>query len=202
MNLINSLLKEEEYIRVDLTNVLCQCNINLIKRNVNFKFIKFHWRIFSRQQWGYKIHCWSRTSRTTIVLSRKLAATPWSRSATRSLDLVSFCNSAVILEVMWVFFSLRFCRPSPGGVGDNGVQGVRGKGLPHVIYCRLWRWPDLQSHHELRAIEHCEYAFTQKRDEVCVNPYHYQRIQTPGTWGSEGQTEHRSPYYYPRASSN
>lgn len=73
-------------------------------------------------------------------------------------------------------------RPSPGGVGDNGVQGVRGKGLPHVIYCRLWRWPDLQSHHELRAIEHCEYAFTQKRDEVCVNPYHYQRIQTPGKW--------------------
>lgn len=64
-------------------------------------------------------------------------------------------------------------------MGDNGVQGVRGKGLPHVIYCRLWRWPDLQSHHELRAIEHCEYAFSQKRDEVCVNPYHYQRIQTP-----------------------
>ena len=71
-------------------------------------------------------------------------------------------------------------RPSPGGVGDNGVQAVRGKGLPHVVYCRLWRWPDLQSHHELRAIEHCEYAFTQKRDEVCVNPYHYQRIQNPG----------------------
>uniref|UniRef100_A0A8C5F292 Mothers against decapentaplegic homolog n=1 Tax=Gopherus evgoodei TaxID=1825980 RepID=A0A8C5F292_9SAUR len=53
------------------------------------------------------------------------------------------------------------------------------KGLPHVIYCRLWRWPDLHSHHELKAIENCEYAFNLKKDEVCVNPYHYQRVETP-----------------------
>lgn len=55
------------------------------------------------------------------------------------------------------------------------------KGLPHVIYCRLWRWPDLHSHHELRAMELCEFAFNMKKDEVCVNPYHYQRVETPGT---------------------
>lgn len=54
------------------------------------------------------------------------------------------------------------------------------KGLPHVIYCRLWRWPDLHSHHELRAIDTCEFAFNLKKDEVCVNPYHYQRVETPG----------------------
>lgn len=54
------------------------------------------------------------------------------------------------------------------------------KGLPHVIYCRLWRWPDLHSHHELRAMELCEFAFNMKKDEVCVNPYHYQRVETPG----------------------
>ena len=54
------------------------------------------------------------------------------------------------------------------------------QGLPHVIYCRLWRWPDLQSHHELRALDCCEFAFHLKRDEVCVNPFHYQRIETPG----------------------
>ena len=53
------------------------------------------------------------------------------------------------------------------------------KGLPHVIYSRLWRWPDLQSHHELRAIDNCEFAFNLKRDEVCVNPYHYNRVETP-----------------------
>ncbi|XP_035225277.1 mothers against decapentaplegic homolog 3-like isoform X1 [Stegodyphus dumicola] len=62
---------------------------------------------------------------------------------------------------------------------DGRLQVSHRKGLPHVIYCRLWRWPDLQSHHELRAIESCEFAFNLKRDEVCVNPYHYLRIETP-----------------------
>ncbi|KAK7791121.1 hypothetical protein R5R35_003773 [Gryllus longicercus] len=62
---------------------------------------------------------------------------------------------------------------------DGRLQVSHRKGLPHVIYCRLWRWPELQSHHELRAIEACEFAFNLKRDEVCVNPYHYQRIETP-----------------------
>uniref|UniRef100_A0A7N6ACX8 Mothers against decapentaplegic homolog n=1 Tax=Anabas testudineus TaxID=64144 RepID=A0A7N6ACX8_ANATE len=59
------------------------------------------------------------------------------------------------------------------------LQVSHRKGLPHVIYCRLWRWPDLQSHHELRAVDHCEFAFHTKKDEVCVNPYHYQRVETP-----------------------
>ncbi len=63
---------------------------------------------------------------------------------------------------------------------DGRLQVSQRKGLPHVIYCRLWRWPDLQTHHELHALENCEYAFQLKRDEVCVNPYHYQRVETPG----------------------
>uniref|UniRef100_A0A8C7ZHJ1 Mothers against decapentaplegic homolog n=1 Tax=Oryzias sinensis TaxID=183150 RepID=A0A8C7ZHJ1_9TELE len=62
---------------------------------------------------------------------------------------------------------------------DGRLQVSHRKGLPHVIYCRLWRWPDLQSHHELRAVDHCEFAFNTKKDEVCVNPYHYQRVETP-----------------------
>ncbi|EZA55005.1 Mothers against decapentaplegic-like protein [Ooceraea biroi] len=116
----------------------------------------------------------------------------WSEKAVKSL--VKKLKKSAGLEELEKAITTQSCntkciaipRPSPGSVGDNGVQGVRGKGLPHVIYCRLWRWPDLQSHHELKAIEHCEYAFTQKRDEVCVNPYHYQRIQTPGTPASVG----------------
>ncbi|KAG8506193.1 Mothers against decapentaplegic-3 [Galemys pyrenaicus] len=62
---------------------------------------------------------------------------------------------------------------------DGRLQVSHRKGLPHVIYCRLWRWPDLHSHHELRATELCEFAFNMKKDEVCVNPYHYQRVETP-----------------------
>lgn len=62
---------------------------------------------------------------------------------------------------------------------DGRLQVSHRKGLPHVIYCRLWRWPDLQSHHELRAVEHCEFAFQHKKDEVCINPYHYTRVETP-----------------------
>ncbi|KAJ1527041.1 hypothetical protein ONE63_008582 [Megalurothrips usitatus] len=66
----------------------------------------------------------------------------------------------------------------PGDASTSRLPPLR-KGLPHVIYCRLWRWPDLQSHHELRAIETCQFAFSLKRDDVCVNPYHYQRIESP-----------------------
>jgi len=62
---------------------------------------------------------------------------------------------------------------------DGRLQVSQKKGLPHVIYCRLWRFPDLQSHHELKAVEHCGYAFHLRREEVCVNPYHYTKIDQP-----------------------
>lgn len=52
------------------------------------------------------------------------------------------------------------------------------KGLPHVIYCRVWRWPDLQSHHELKPIESCQFPFSAKHKEVCINPYHYKRVES------------------------
>ncbi|KAH1014722.1 hypothetical protein HUJ05_012563 [Dendroctonus ponderosae] len=67
---------------------------------------------------------------------------------------------------------------SKPGVDLGNIQQQR-KGLPHVIYCKLWRWPELQSQHELRALEHCEYAFSLKKDDICVNPYHYTRIESP-----------------------
>ena len=54
--------------------------------------------------------------------------------------------------------------------------------MPHVIYCRVWRWPDLQSHHELKPEPFCRHAFQQsntKQKEVCINPHHYVRVDSP-----------------------
>ncbi|XP_037086946.1 protein mothers against dpp-like [Pollicipes pollicipes] len=62
---------------------------------------------------------------------------------------------------------------------DGRLQVSHRKGLPHVIYCRVWRWPDLQSHHELKPVEDCAYPFTAKQKDVCINPYHYRRVESP-----------------------
>ncbi|MBN3325431.1 SMAD9 protein, partial [Atractosteus spatula] len=62
---------------------------------------------------------------------------------------------------------------------DGRLQVSHRKGLPHVIYCRVWRWPDLQSHHELKALECCEFPFGSKQKDICINPYHYRRVETP-----------------------
>lgn len=54
------------------------------------------------------------------------------------------------------------------------------KALPHVIYGRVWRWPDLQNHNELKSVPNCQYPFTKAKrsDDVCINPYHYQRVDS------------------------
>ena len=65
---------------------------------------------------------------------------------------------------------------------DGRLQVSHRKGLPHVIYCRVWRWPDLQSHHELKPEHTCRYPFLQsntKQKDVCINPYHYVRVESP-----------------------
>jgi len=62
---------------------------------------------------------------------------------------------------------------------DGRLQVSHRKGLPHVIYCRVWRWPDLQSHHELKAESCCKYPFNAKQKDVCINPYHYTRVESP-----------------------
>ena len=63
---------------------------------------------------------------------------------------------------------------------DGRLQVSHRKGLPHVIYCRVWRWPDLQTHHELKPLDLCEFAYSRNKKEVCINPYHYMRVETPG----------------------
>ncbi|PAV85040.1 hypothetical protein WR25_04482 [Diploscapter pachys] len=63
---------------------------------------------------------------------------------------------------------------------DGRLQIANRKALPHVIYCRVYRWPDLQSHHELKAIESCRHCYESNQREVCINPYHYIRVENAG----------------------
>lgn len=46
----------------------------------------------------------------------------------------------------------------------------------HLLYIKMWRFPWLKSHHELKAVDNCRYPFSKKSDLVCINPYHYEPV--------------------------
>ena len=39
---------------------------------------------------------------------------------------------------------------------------------------------ELQSHHDLQSLPQCLHPFGRKLEQVCVNPYHYDRIESGG----------------------
>lgn len=68
---------------------------------------------------------------------------------------------------------------------DKRIQIVYRKEFPHVVYCRLWRFADLQNYHELVPIPSCRFPFSpgnnRNQKHVCINPYHYNRVPSQGT---------------------
>uniref|UniRef100_A0A915PTL0 Mothers against decapentaplegic homolog n=1 Tax=Setaria digitata TaxID=48799 RepID=A0A915PTL0_9BILA len=65
---------------------------------------------------------------------------------------------------------------------DGRLQVSQRKCLPHVIYCRMWRYPELASSHQLKSVPHCRFPYSKKLESVCVNPYHYEKVETPRSW--------------------
>uniref|UniRef100_A0AAF5PS08 Mothers against decapentaplegic homolog n=2 Tax=Wuchereria bancrofti TaxID=6293 RepID=A0AAF5PS08_WUCBA len=57
---------------------------------------------------------------------------------------------------------------------DGRLQVAGRKGVPHVVYARIWRWPNVNKN-ELQKLPICAVA-PDNQDVICINPYHYERV--------------------------
>ncbi|CAJ0963940.1 unnamed protein product, partial [Mesorhabditis belari] len=63
----------------------------------------------------------------------------------------------------------------------DGKATSTKKAYPHVLYSRMWRFPWVRSHNELKTIPNCRYPYAKKMAQVCINPYHYEAYAPPPT---------------------
>jgi len=52
--------------------------------------------------------------------------------------------------------------------------------LPHEWACRLWRWATLKTAMELSCLPCCDHGYERNTSEICIQPYHYNKIEAPG----------------------
>ncbi|RCN27613.1 MH1 domain protein [Ancylostoma caninum] len=57
---------------------------------------------------------------------------------------------------------------------DGRLQVAGRKGVPHVVYARIWRWPNVNKN-ELVKLSMCTIP-AEHQDFICINPYHYERV--------------------------
>uniref|UniRef100_A0A1I7YCX1 Mothers against decapentaplegic homolog n=1 Tax=Steinernema glaseri TaxID=37863 RepID=A0A1I7YCX1_9BILA len=61
---------------------------------------------------------------------------------------------------------------------DGRLQVAGRKGVPHVVYARIWRWPNVNKN-ELKKLPMCQIT-NDNQDLICINPYHYERVVSSG----------------------
>ncbi|CBY31441.1 unnamed protein product [Oikopleura dioica] len=64
---------------------------------------------------------------------------------------------------------------------DGRLQVQHRKTLPHLLYVQIFRFPEVRTAPELTSISNCKYAFMLRLEEVCVNPFHYEKVQEVNT---------------------
>uniref|UniRef100_A0A0N5AUT0 MH1 domain-containing protein n=1 Tax=Syphacia muris TaxID=451379 RepID=A0A0N5AUT0_9BILA len=106
--------------------------------------------------------CWS--EKTVRSLIRKLGKTKLVEELEKALSTQDPLTPCI-------------CIPRPA---DGRMQASQGKCLPHVVCCRVWRFPDVTSPHQLRSVPNCLYPFSKKLNCVCVNPFHYEKCEASG----------------------
>jgi hypothetical protein len=87
-------------------------------------------------------------------------------------------NRCVVFFIRFLLFrdaQTKLIEPNPSQTVRKAFHDI----TPVVAFCRIWRWPDINTHLELRPSETCTYAFQHEKDQICVNPYHSERVATP-----------------------
>ncbi|GMS87211.1 hypothetical protein PENTCL1PPCAC_9386 [Pristionchus entomophagus] len=73
---------------------------------------------------------------------------------------------------------------------DGRLQVAGRKGVPHVVYARIWRWPNV-SKTELAKLPTCRVT-SDNQDFICINPYHYERVVS-NAGGMMASSEQQQP---------
>ncbi|VDL84011.1 unnamed protein product [Nippostrongylus brasiliensis] len=78
---------------------------------------------------------------------------------------------------------------------ENDKKRPHRKDRSHILYIKMWRFPWVKSHQELKAVDNCRYPFSKKADLICVNPYHYEPIHAKAPHEMRGHylSEESSP---------
>ena len=123
---------------------------------------------------------------------RREGSKPWSKSwpnrndRNRSMNWKRPFCIGIRRRVVWLYqgkasMLLDHLRPNALLVRSFETSQNPSRSNCVVEYCRLWRWPDLSNVNELKPVDYCPHAFHYHHDDICINPFHYERVPSQGT---------------------